>query len=128
VRLCDLFRDLGPCAFRFRHEHSFANYLLGVRWRSKLAYCLQAGRNAAYDRIRSDCIIFDDRDLFWQRYFENGWPEFRRGLKGTFTLTGTYGTRHIEFLTVSRFDKADRAPEVLESHLKEAMNQLWLRP
>ena len=44
------------------------------------------------------------------------------------SLGGIYGTRFVEYLTVRRFDKADRAPEVFAAHLQEAIQQLWARP
>jgi len=80
--------------------------------------------------IRSDGIIFDGRDLFWQRHMENGWPSFQPDPEdplNSFFLAGTYGTRHVDFTHIRRLDEFDRAPEVLAAHLADAMRQLWQR-
>jgi len=78
--------------------------------------------------IRPDCMILDQRDLFWRWHMENGWPAFKPAPDGTFILAGIYGTRQIDYLTIRRFDEADRAPEVLASHFTEAIRQLWQQP
>ncbi|HEX3885372.1 MAG TPA: hypothetical protein VHW66_22150 [Stellaceae bacterium] len=77
--------------------------------------------------IRPDRMILDGRDIFWLRYIES-WPTFKPGPDETQVLTGIYGTRRIEYLTVRCFDDFDSAPTVLANHLKEAMQQLWNWP
>jgi hypothetical protein len=76
--------------------------------------------------IRPDCLIFDGRDLFRRQHFENNWPSLQSNGEGAFVFAGTYGTRYVEFFTLTRFDEHDRAPEVLGAHLTDAMKQLWL--
>ena len=77
--------------------------------------------------IRPDGMILDQRDIFWLRYMEN-WPAFGPGEDGTQVLSGIYGTRRVEYLTVRGFDDFDSAPTVLAAHLQEAMRQLWSWP
>jgi len=77
--------------------------------------------------VRPDCLILDGQDVFWCSKMEGGWPTFQKGSEGQ-VLSGIYGTRFVEYLTVRRFDELDRAPEVLASHLQQAMQQLWTRP
>jgi hypothetical protein len=57
---------------------------------------------------------------------ENGLPAFQQDEKGNQVLSGIYGTRFVEYLTVRRFDDYDRMPEVFAAHLNEAMQQLWI--
>lgn len=78
--------------------------------------------------IRSDCIIIDGTDVFWARFIEGGFPSCRRDAEGNLVLSGTYGTRFVEYLTIRRFDEYDRMPEVMSAHLQEAMRQLWMMP
>ena len=80
--------------------------------------------------IRPDCMILEGGDVFWLRHMENGWPSFQPDEEDEekLVLSGTYGTRAVEYLTVRRFDEFDRMPEVLAAHLKEAMLQLWTWP
>jgi hypothetical protein len=78
--------------------------------------------------IRPDCMILDGSDIFWRRYLEYGFPNFRPDKDDNQILCGIYGTRFIEYLTLRRFDDYDRAPEVFAAHLQEAMHQLWARP
>jgi hypothetical protein len=77
--------------------------------------------------IRPDCMILDGYDVFWTGNLESGMPAFRAGEDGTFILSGIYGTRFIDFLTVRKFDDNDRMPEVMAGHLQQAMTQLWTR-
>jgi hypothetical protein len=55
-------------------------------------------------------------------------PAFDPDENDNLILSGSYGTRHVEYLTARRFDKHDRMPEVFAAHLKEAMQQLWELP
>ena len=75
--------------------------------------------------IRPDCMIIEGKDVFWLRMMENGMPTFHPDKDGNQVLSGVYGTRLVEYLTVRRFDELDRMPEVFAAHLKEAMQQLW---
>jgi len=75
--------------------------------------------------IRPDCMILEGADVFWLHMMEGGWPELQEDDDGNHILSGTYGTRFVEYLTVRRFDDEDRTPEVFAAHLKEAMTQLW---
>ncbi len=78
--------------------------------------------------IRPDGMILDGRDIFWTRYMEKGWPSFRPDSEGNLLLSGIYGTRHVDYLTVRRVDPNDlfdRRPDVLAAHLQDAMRQLW---
>jgi hypothetical protein len=78
--------------------------------------------------IRPDCMIINGKDVFWRKHMECGWPEFRAGENKSRVLTGIYGTRFVEYLTVPHFeDEFDRTQQVLESHLRDAMKQLWSR-
>lgn len=78
--------------------------------------------------IRPDCMIIEGKDVFWLRMMETGWPAFRPDEDGNQVLSGIYGTRFVEYLTVRRFDEDDRAAEVFAAHLQEAMMQLWAPP
>jgi hypothetical protein len=75
--------------------------------------------------IRPDCLIMEGGDVFWRRFMESGWPAFRPDNAGNQVLSGIYGTRFVEYLTVRRFDEYDRMQEVLAAHLHDAMRQLW---
>lgn len=79
--------------------------------------------------IRPDSMVIDGADIFWVRKMEAGWPSFRPDGSGKgFILCGTYGTRFVEYLKVPRFEEADHTPEVLMSHLQDAMSQVWMKP
>jgi hypothetical protein len=75
--------------------------------------------------IRPDCMILEGADVFWAHMMENGLPAFTRDEDGNLLLVGAYGTRHVEYLTVRRFEDNDRMPEVFAGHLNEAMTRLW---
>lgn len=75
--------------------------------------------------IRPDAMILEGHEVFWLRLMENGWPQFQQDAEGNLVLSGIYGTRFVEYLTVRRFDEHDRMPEVFAAHLQDAMNQLW---
>ena len=77
--------------------------------------------------IRPDSMILDERDTFWLRYMET-WPAFGPSPYGTQVLSGIYGTRRVDYLTVRGFDEFDSAPSVLAAHLNQAMQQLWSWP
>jgi hypothetical protein len=78
--------------------------------------------------IRPDCMIVEDKDIFWLSRMENGFPTFQADKDGNQVLSGDYGTRRVEYLTARRFDEQDRMPEVLAAHLQDAMQQLWAPP
>lgn len=78
--------------------------------------------------IRPDCMIVEGKDVFWLRMMETAWPAFHPDKDGNQVLSGIYGTRFVEYLTVRRFDEYDRMPEVFAAHLQEAMMQLWAPP
>jgi hypothetical protein len=78
--------------------------------------------------IRPDCMIVEGKDVFWLSKMENGWPAFERDEDGNQVLSGIYGTRLVEYLTVRRFDDYDRGPEVFAAHLQDAMRQQWAPP
>jgi hypothetical protein len=78
--------------------------------------------------IRPDCMILEDKDVFWFEKMDAGLPSFRPDQEGNRILCGIYGSRFVEYLTVRRFDDYDRMPEVFIVHLQEAMSQLWLPP
>jgi hypothetical protein len=78
--------------------------------------------------IRPDCMILEGSEIFWAHKMEAGWPAFRAGGDGSLLLSGVYGTRFVDYLTVRKFDELDRTPEVLASHLQDAMQQLWSWP
>jgi hypothetical protein len=78
--------------------------------------------------IRSDCLIIDGADVFWQSLIEDNWPEMQ--LRDDedpddWGLCGIYGTRFVEFSTAFRFDENDRTPDVLAIHVQDAMMKLW---
>jgi hypothetical protein len=115
-----------------------ANSPLHARWISILCLLAMALINWLIVRkpveihrrieIRPDCMIVEGADVFWLRLMENGWPSFHRDEDGDQVLSGIYGTRFVEYLTVPRFDEFDRAAEVFAAHLQDAMRQLWTRP
>ena len=78
--------------------------------------------------IRPDCMILEGSEVFWLRNMERGWPAFRPDEDGNQILSGIYGTRFVDYLTVRKFHEHDRMPEVLASHLQDAMQQLWAWP
>lgn len=78
--------------------------------------------------IKPDCMIIEGKDVFWLAKMENGWPAFHPDEEGNQVLSGIYGTRFVEYLTVRRFDEYDRSPEVFAAHLTDAMQQLWAPP
>ena len=78
--------------------------------------------------IRPDCMILEGDEIFWAQKMEAGWPAFQAGAEGGMVLSGIYGTRFTEYLTVRKFEELDRTPEVLASHLQDAMKQLWSWP
>jgi hypothetical protein len=75
--------------------------------------------------IRPDCMILEGGEIFWLKFMENGLPEFRKDEEGNQVLSGIYGTRFVEYVTLRQFDEEDRMPEVFAAHLQEAMRQLW---
>lgn len=78
--------------------------------------------------IRPECMIVEDSDVFWIRYMEGGFPSFHADKDGNQKLSGIYGTRYVEYLTIRRFDENDRMSDVFKAHLQDAMRQLWSRP
>jgi hypothetical protein len=78
--------------------------------------------------IRPDCMILDDRQVFWATHMQAGWPQLRPNPDGSLILAGIYGTRHIEYMSIRRGDPLDAAPEVLAIHLQDAMQRLWSQP
>jgi len=78
--------------------------------------------------IRPDCMILEGDEIFWAQKMEAGWPAFQAGAEGGMVLSGIYGNRFVEYLTVRKFEEFDRTPEVLASHLQDAMKQLWSWP
>ncbi|HEX4409032.1 MAG TPA: hypothetical protein VH206_09680 [Xanthobacteraceae bacterium] len=75
--------------------------------------------------IRPDCMILDGGEVFWKAWLSSSLEFQPTSFENTRVLVGIYGTRHVEFLKVRRFDKYDRGPEVLDSTLQQAMQQLW---
>ena len=78
--------------------------------------------------VRPDCLIIEGQDIFWRRYMEGGVPAFNPHKDGNQILSGIYGTRFVEYLTVRRFDENDRMAEVVTAHFKDAIRQQWSRP
>lgn len=76
--------------------------------------------------IRTDCMIIDGEDVFWLSQMELGLPTFSKITEGRWVLAGVYGTRWVEYLSVTAIDELDRGPQVLASHLSDAMQKLWL--
>ena len=77
--------------------------------------------------IRPDCLIFEGAEVFWRRFMEGELPSLKPDAEGNLILSGIYGTRHVEFATLRRFDEHDRSPEVFAAHIEEAFAQLWSR-
>jgi len=79
--------------------------------------------------VRPDCMIVNGTDIFWLEQMGDNWPAFelKNDDPDSLVLGGIYGTRFIEYATSHRVDGADRTPELLAMHLKEAMEQLWGR-
>ena len=78
--------------------------------------------------LRPDCLIIGESEIFWLRNMENGWPTFYPDGHGNKRLSGVYGTRWVDYLTLRRFDPLDRTPEVIVAHFQHAIQQLWERP
>jgi hypothetical protein len=80
--------------------------------------------------IRPDGMIIDGTDVFWLSLIEDNWPVFqpRDEDPDDQGLCGIYGTRLVEYATVYRFDKNDRTPETLATHVHDAMMKLWGEP
>jgi hypothetical protein len=77
--------------------------------------------------IRRDCMIIEGGDIFWLRWIETNWPAFQvdKNDEDNHILCGIYGTRFVEYLTSHHLDECDRAPEVLATHVHDAMTKLW---
>lgn len=77
--------------------------------------------------IRADSMIIDGADTFWLRKIETNWPAFKADDKNKDKqiLCGIYGNRFVEYTTSHRLDDSDRTPEVLATHLHDAMTKLW---
>lgn len=77
--------------------------------------------------VRSDCMIIDGQDVFWQRMIGDNWPAFKADEKhpDRKILCGIYGTRYVEYATAAPVDENDRTPDVLAGHLHDAMMKLW---
>lgn len=113
--------------YPFIHVWTWALCLAAVAW---LNWLIVRRPVEIYSRIeiRPDGMVLDGRDIFWTRYMERGWPTFRPDDKGNLLLSGIYGTRHVDYLTVTRTDPRDpfdRTADVLAAHLQDAMQQLW---
>jgi hypothetical protein len=88
------------------------------------------GRPVAVRRsieVRADCMILDSEDVFWLAKIGDNWPVFQadKKFRDRQVLCGIYGNRFVEYTSVYRFDELDRTPEVLASHLHDAMMKLW---
>ena len=99
-------------------------FLLGI---AVLNWLIVAKPVEIYRRveIRPDCLILEGAEVFWLALMENGLPSFQADEEDNQVLSGIYGSRFVEYLTVRRFDEYDRMPEVFAAHLQEAMQQLW---
>ena len=77
--------------------------------------------------IRTDCMIIEGGDIFWLRWIETNWPVFQtdENDEDNHILCGIYGTRFVEYLTSHRLDECDRTPDVLATHVHDAMTKLW---
>jgi hypothetical protein len=77
--------------------------------------------------IRPDGMIVDGGDVFWLRLIESNWPTFKADEKDKdeHILCGIYGNRFVEYTTSHRLDELDRTPEILATHLHDAMVKLW---
>lgn len=78
--------------------------------------------------IKPDCMVLDDQDVFWASQFELSFPNLGPDVNDEWKLTGIYGTRFIEFLSIRKHDDNDRTPELAAMHLQRAMQQLWGQP
>jgi hypothetical protein len=79
--------------------------------------------------IQPDCMIIDGTDVFLAEDIGENYPQLTQapGSPGQASISGTCGTRLIEYMSCNKLSDADRTPEVLAAHLKEAMEQLWAR-
>jgi hypothetical protein len=79
--------------------------------------------------IRHDCMVLDGEDVFRRDLMEGGLPTFQPDEEdeNMLVLGGIYGTRLVEFIKAHRFDQHDRTPELLATHLEDAMEQIWSR-
>jgi hypothetical protein len=79
--------------------------------------------------IRPDAMILDGEDVFPANEIGDNWPQLQMkyGDPDQLVICGISGTRLIDYMTVNRWDKYDRTPEILEADLKIAMEQLWGR-
>jgi hypothetical protein len=77
--------------------------------------------------IRADCMIIECTDVFWLHKIETNWPTLQADKKDKdrHILCGIYGNRFVEYVTAHRIDELDRTPEVLATHLHDAMTKLW---
>lgn len=75
--------------------------------------------------LHPDCMIVDGTDIFWRGMMEIDMPRFAENPEGHQVLSGVYGTRFVEYLTVRKFDELDRTPEVFAANLEAAMRQVW---
>ncbi len=117
-------------AYRVHPIHSsFLNYLAALIMAGLYAWIVW-GPVEIYRsfEIRPDCFIIEDEDVFWRDGFQMGLPSFTSDAEGNRVFTGTYGTRHVEFFKVVKFDEFDRAPELLAVQISIAFQQLWRSP
>jgi hypothetical protein len=77
--------------------------------------------------IRPDGMIIEGDDVFWLRLIETNWPTLKADDKDQdkHILCGIYGNRFVEYATSHRLDELDRTPEILATHLHDAMVKLW---
>jgi hypothetical protein len=77
--------------------------------------------------IRHDGMIVEGEDVFWLRLIESNWPTLKADEKDQdkHILCGIYGNRFVEYTTSHRLDELDRTPEILATHLHDAMVKLW---
>src|SRR5690606_2970845 len=110
-------------------DSTLLNLLLvaGMGW---LYWLIVAGPWEVYRtaEVRPDGLILDNDHVFWRSYFNVGFPAFPPDADGNLLVSGTYGTRYVEVLTLRRLDENDRTPEVVSTHLAAAIQQLWSRP
>ena len=79
--------------------------------------------------IRHDRMILDAKQVFWAEHIGRNWPQLQKIDEDSdrMVIAGTYGTRHVQYMTVNRIGSNDRTPEVLAADLQDAMQQLWGR-
>jgi len=79
--------------------------------------------------IRPDCMVLDGTDVFRVEFMEGEWPIFQPDPddEDTLVLGGVYGSRFVEYITAHRLDEHDRTPELLATHLQDAIEQIWSR-